>query len=336
MKKLLIIFFLSLLGTCPGWGDEIGDTLKDMGNSQIRDNARKMVQAGIPRDEALNLTRSMLQNQFRATYIIGIQNMLMKTKNANLPVEPLMNKAFEGMAKNMPDQMVFQAMQKTHSRHSFAHQKAQAISSNATDRNRLGQEIDKCMRAGLEKTDVDQIMAQLQTRARHMSQNSAVELGLHSFSAARTMARLGVPSSKATDVINNALQNQYTARQMMQVRNNFKTQSKHTSPNQLANQYAHGIDNGKKPDELGSPQNGTRTHGSSTSGSSGGSGPGGASGGSGENSGGSSGSNEGSSGNSGDAGNSSGGAGGSDAGSGGSSGGSDGGGGGTGGHSGKN
>ena len=178
------------------------------------------------------------------------------------------------------------------------------------------------MRAGLQNTNIDQIMAQLQTRTRQMTRNSAVELGMQSFLATRTMARLGVNAQTTIDVINNALKNQYTAQEMKQVRNNFKSQSKYTSPNQLANQYTQGLAVGKKPDALGSPQASGKKQSGASSGSDNSSGSSnGANGGSGGNSGGSGG---GSGGNGSGSGGSGGGSGGNSGGSGGSGGGSSG------------
>lgn len=87
------------------------------------------------------LTRSMLQHRFQEKNTIQAQNTLMETMRSGLPVDPVMNKAFEGMAKNKPDETIVQAMKKTQSRYAYAYRKAQEITTDEDSQNILGRSI---------------------------------------------------------------------------------------------------------------------------------------------------------------------------------------------------
>ncbi len=243
-----------MLWVCPVWADEIDDALPENTSLQIRNNTRQMVQTGISQDDATQLTRAMLQHRFQERHIIQAQNTLMETMQSGLPVEPVMNKAFEGMAKNQPDERIVQAMKMTQSRYAYAYRKARELTTDEETQNRLGLSIAQGMGAGLQDKDMEPVMAQLQTRIRQMSQNQADELCLQTFLTARVMARLGVDPDNVSDVVCQALQNQFTAREMQQLGSNFNSQSQQMSPNQLANQFAQKIGQDQKPGQSGSDQ----------------------------------------------------------------------------------
>ena len=281
MKKILLILMALMLWTSPGWADEIDDALPENTSLLIRNNTRRMVQTGIPKDDATQLTRSMLQHRFQEEYTIKAQNMLMETMQSGLPVDPVMNKAFEGLAKNKPDHTIVQAMAKTQSRYAYAYRKAQEVTTDKENRNSIGRSIADGMGAGLQDKDIEHIMAQLQIRARQMSQNKADELCLQTFLTARIMARLGVDPDNVSDVVSLALQKQFTAMEMQQFRSNFNNQSHQMSPNQLANQFAQKMSRGEKPANSGSSNENSTGQSGSNQGSGGGSGGTGGSGGAG-------------------------------------------------------
>jgi len=83
----------------------------------------------------------MLQHRFQEKNTIQAQNTLMETMRSGLPVDPVMNKAFEGMAKNKPDETIVQAMKKTQSRYAYAYRKAQEITTDEDSQNILGRSI---------------------------------------------------------------------------------------------------------------------------------------------------------------------------------------------------
>ena len=68
-------------------------------SEQIRAQSRAMTDAGIPDEEATKITRMMTQNRFQQKNILRAQQTLLNAMKNGLPIEPIMNKAYEGMAK---------------------------------------------------------------------------------------------------------------------------------------------------------------------------------------------------------------------------------------------
>jgi hypothetical protein len=269
MKKTLLILMALMLWICPVWADEIDDALPENTSLKIRNNTRQMVQAGMSQDDATQLTRSMLQHRFQEENTIQAQKTLMETLQSGLPVDPVMNKALEGMAKNKPDEAIVQAMKKTQSRFAYAYRKAQEITTDEDSQDILGHSIAQGMGAGLQDEDIDRVMAQLHTRTRQMSQNRAEDLCLQTFQAARVMARLGVDPDNVSHVVSQALQNRFTARQMRQLGEEFSNQSQQGSPNQLANQFAQQLGEGQNFGNSGSPNEDNGNNGEGNNGQSG-------------------------------------------------------------------
>ncbi len=254
MKKFILILIpmVLMIWACPVWADDIDDALPENTSLKIRNHTRQMVLTGISKDDATQFTRSLLQHRFQEKYTLQAQNILMQTMQSGLPVDPVMNKAFEGLAKNKPDETIVQAMKKTRSRYAYAYRKAQEVTPDQESQNTLGQSIAQGMRAGLRDKDIERVMAQLQTRTRQMSQNKAEELSLQTFLTASVMARLGVDPDNVSNVVSQALQNQFSAKEMQQLGATFNNQSHQTSPNQLANQFAQQISQGGNPADSGS------------------------------------------------------------------------------------
>jgi hypothetical protein len=177
----------------------------------------------------------------------------MNAQREGLPVGPIMNKAHEGMAKRVQDRNIVQAMESVRSRYAFAHQQANLITQNRAQMHLIGNTIVQGLAAGMNHEDVGRIMQSFQNRAQELSGADAEELARETFTAARTMARLGVSSELATDLVCQALQHRYSARQMKTMRNSFMTRARNANPTNLAKSYANAIKGGKGAESLGSP-----------------------------------------------------------------------------------
>jgi hypothetical protein len=307
MKKIFCLLLLgSILSAASSWGDEVDDGLQEKAGLQIRLSAKQMVQAGVPGEEAVKMTQRMMENRFQEEQMIRAHRTVMAALMEDLPEKPVMEKAYEGMVKNVPPEMVLQAMEKTRSRYAFAYRSAREISPQQSQVRTLGNAIAEGLSAGIAEHDVGRIMEQLRTRIRQKTAQKPGALAAETFLAARTMARLGVSSKAAVDVVCQALENHFSEREMNMLQHSFRNGSLKTNPEMLAHQYAGAISRGERGKGLESSMGGDR---------SGGVGRGGDSGSGQEGSGGSSG-------DSGGSGGSGGGSGGSDGGSGGGSGGS--------------
>ena len=284
MKKILLIILSIFFFASLAWGDEVDDGLSNMATEQIRVHTRAMINAGIPSDDAIKMTRMMIQNRFQQKNTLRAQQIVMDTAKKNLPIEPIMNKAFEGIAKNVHENQVIQAMEKTRNRYSYAYSHAREFTNKRGRTDNIGNAIAKGLAAGMTEKDIERTMERLRQRTRQMTRTRTEMLAKESFLALRTMARLGVSSKMAADTVCQALQQQYSAKEMKQMHHSFMTRSMSTNPAKLAYQYTHAIRKGVRAGNLdtnqtGKPTQNDHTRGSGSSDGSGGSGNSGGSGG---------------------------------------------------------
>ena len=277
MKKILLIILSIFFFASLAWGDEVDDGLSNMATEQIRIHTRAMINAGIPSDDAIKMTRMMIQNRFQQKNTLRAQQIVMDTAKKNLPIEPVMNKAFEGMAKNATENQVIQAMEKTRARYSYAYSHAREFTNKRGRTDNIGNAIAKGLAAGMTEKDIERTTERLRQRTRQMTRTRTEILAEESFLALRTMARLGVSSKMAADTVCQALQQQYSAKEMKQMHHSFMTRSMSTNPAKLAYQYTHAIRKGVRAGNLdtnptGKPTQNDHTRGSGSSDGSGGSG----------------------------------------------------------------
>ena len=251
MKKICIIVFAILCYTSVAFGDEVDRGLSNIATKQIMNSTRQMIRAGIESDEAVKMTRLMLENRFREENTLRAHKIIMNACKKGLPAEPIMNKAYEGIAKHIQPRNVIQAMEQTHSRYVFAYEKAGKLTQENTQMRHIGDTIAKGLAAGMAGEDVERIMNRLQQRIHVMTKNQANEFALETFTAARIMASRGVSSKAATDVVCQALQHQYSATEMKMMSKSFMNQSRHSEPNTLAKSYSEAIQMGRSAESLG-------------------------------------------------------------------------------------
>jgi hypothetical protein len=246
MKKLMVCLLMGVLFIGPAIADEVDNALAGM-DEAIKAQAREMIQAGINPEIAVGLTRSMVQQQFTHRQMKQTRQMVKEAAQKGLPVEPITNKAREGEAKQVPAERVVAAMNQVSQRYSRAYGYADRLGLKGQDRQQAGDRMAQGMAAGLDKAACDRIAEQLQDRTRNMDRTSARDLTLEALAAARDMARMGVSANQSADVVCQALQNNYQAEQMLQLRHQFRSQARNEDPQGLANRYTHAFQHGQDP-----------------------------------------------------------------------------------------
>jgi hypothetical protein len=324
--SVVSVLLVALFATA-ALGDAIDDSLPENSPAAVKDSTRQAIQNGLELQSVIKLTRAMQQNNFNEQQIQLTHALMIEAKNSEMPVQPLVNKAFEGMAKSVPPSLIVNALEMVQSRNALAFERAARLSSDKSRSDNLGRTLAAGLAAGLSKEDADKITEMAQQRAGSMNSGQAYSLALECYQTARDVSRLGVSSQAVTGMVTQALEKGFSHEDVRAMRSSFMMQAQHAEPQNLARGYTAAIEEGK----------GFQGGAGAAGGQSGGSGPGsggsgsGGSGGSGSGSGGSGGSGSGSGG-SGGSGSGSGGSGGSGSGSGGSGGSGPGGGGGGGGN----
>lgn len=281
MKKIFAIALALFLGISVAFADDVDEGLSSMAPEQVKSCVKQMIQLGVDSDHAIRITRNMLMNQFREEQILKAQRMIMNAKKEGLPVGPLMEKTYEGITKRVQAEKILQAMEKVRSRYRHAHRHANGLTQDKDERHRIRKIIAQCLAAGLNDKEVETITHKLQGRARDMTKAEARKLAGECFRAARDITRLGAASMAATDVVWQALDHRYDAKDMKAMRHSFITHMRHTSlATNLARSYANSISRGVRPEMLWSSSR-MEAAGTGISGGSRGSGGSGISGGSG-------------------------------------------------------
>jgi hypothetical protein len=272
-------FFVLLLASA-AFGDVVDDSLPADAPQAVKASARQAIQSELAQEDVVKLTRAMLQNKFDDQQIQVAHALMIEAKNSGMPVQPLINKAFEGMAKGVDPLLIVGAMETVQSRNSSAYRNAAKLSGNQFQIANLGRALAAAQTAGFSKEDADKLTQMLRQRAQSMPPDEAYSLALECFYAARDVSRLGVSSQAVTNMLAGALSKGFNHQDMRAMRNAFMTQAQKSQPQNLARRYAAAIQEGKGFQEgsgggEGSGGAGPGASGSGGSGSgSGGSGPG--------------------------------------------------------------
>ncbi|MEN8246230.1 MAG: hypothetical protein ABFS43_15175 [Thermodesulfobacteriota bacterium] len=279
-KKITYLMLAAIVFLTPVCFSAENTALSASDQAQVEAQVQEMNKSGVPAGPAQNMLTMMHQHQFSDENIVRAQQEVMNCAKNELPTEPVMSKAMEGIAKNASEQQVITAMQTVHSRYAHAHQMAQTLSSDQTTVDNMTHSIADSLAAGMKVQDMETVMLQLQNQQNTQTMNKSEEdkLAIQTMQTTRTMARLGIQSSDVSDTVCQALQNNYSYQEMAQLRHQMANQIHQALPQQIAHQHANAI--GK-----GGTQGGSNAGGQGPGGSGGG--PGDAAGGNGSGSGGS-------------------------------------------------
>ncbi|MBW2636428.1 MAG: hypothetical protein JRC86_02680, partial [Deltaproteobacteria bacterium] len=251
MKKIIAIgciLLFSLFSATAVLADEVEDTLAGLANEQVMTSTRQMIQNGINSDDAIGMTKMMLQKEFSSQQTLQAQEMLMEAVQSGLPAESLMNKVNEGMAKKIQSGPLLKAMGKVQARYSFAYNHARQLAKEPEEISELGDLMADSLAAGFEREDMEPIMDRLMTRTMERKGVEDDGLATEVCTTLRDMARLGVSSDAITDVVSEALSQNYTAQEMEALRETFMNAAKKGSPEDMAKTYATKMRQSESPE----------------------------------------------------------------------------------------
>lgn len=281
MKKIGLAACILLLATAIAGADEVDQALSGIAPQAVVQGTRELIQSGLAAESAIAVTRAMLQNGFDAQQVAAAQRVLREAQNQGLPPDPVIDKAFEGMAKRVQADRIVHAMNTVRERYDVAHRQAERLTDSKSALNQMAHVIAAGLAAGLTAQSVESVTEKLLQRARTMKTGPLEALALETFQTARDMARLGVSPSQTAALLGQALRRQFSAGQMQNMRTAFKNDARTTAPAELAVRYGRSIEQGKSFEGPAGGQTGAGRGAGSAGGSdsgSNGSGPGSGSG----------------------------------------------------------
>jgi hypothetical protein len=227
MKKVYIICMAIFFCAAVASADPVDEGLPKTATQQIKNSTRQMINQSFNSEHVIDMTRQMLANNFSQQQVLQAHGILMSAQKQGLQTEPIMNKAFEGLAKQVKAKMVVQAMEQVQSRNAFASKQAKIITNDRAKANQMAAILAGSMAAGMTHEDAGRIMQALQERTQTMTKTRAENLALQTFMTTRTMSRLGMQSKSVGNSVCQALQQGYSAQEMHNMQNTIMEKSKY-------------------------------------------------------------------------------------------------------------
>jgi hypothetical protein len=248
VKRIFIctlVFSLSLFQALAlAWAD---DPVSQQTRTQYSAELRQMVDMGVPETVA-----NKMQSRFEASQMVQVQSILQTAKAQGLPIEPLADKALEGIAKKVPADRIVKAMEQVQSRYAAAMADAQEITPTQARQRSLSRTMAQAMSAGMQPEEIEAIADRLRTRERTMTRDECDQLAETTFTAARDMVRMGASAAVVADTINMAIEEGYTADQMQHIRSQFMHQAQQIDADMVANQFRERVRTGQDVGDDGS------------------------------------------------------------------------------------
>ena len=116
MKKIFFLAILVVIQTSIALADEVEQGLMSSASDQIKASARQVIRAGADSSSVIDVTYVMLQNNFKSEQILRAHEIITKMHREGLPLQPIVNKLFEGIAKQVPPANILNAMDAVRSR----------------------------------------------------------------------------------------------------------------------------------------------------------------------------------------------------------------------------
>ena len=250
MKKGIIITVCILLVSSSSFAVD----LQDDGSTQHQSQARATIQSQerIDPDSTPAVLQAMQRYQFRHENTLHVRNMIQDAQQKGLPASPITDKVYEGIAKNIDEDRIIQAVERVSERYENAYRQANTLSTDKEQARQLGQTIAEAYTAGLKEEDCARIITQLQTRTRTINQQESKELTMQTMATARIMARRNVQSTTISDVLENALQHSYQAHEVHTLQTAFVKKARYGSPEDVAREFYGDISHDVTASDLGS------------------------------------------------------------------------------------
>lgn len=248
MKTSIAVIIVSLFIAIQHGSAESSDSGEAF---SAKEQVRLVHQPGVTPDGTEELIRVMKTNRFTLTNIREIQQRIRDLDEQDIPVEPLMSKVHEGLAKDIEPQRIVTATERVQQRYEYAYREARKFGLDETKTDTIGDITAKTLAAGLKVKECDQIMEQLRIRTRVMEQDQACSLITETLKTGRIMAHRDVDSTMVAELLTTALRYSYNADDVVVMRQTFMKTIRARNAEMVAQHFSYNISNGIKAGQLG-------------------------------------------------------------------------------------
>lgn len=213
--------------------------------------AREMTAAGVPVEEARQLAGAMIANRFEPDGMLRAQAIVVEAHRQGLPVRPVIHKALEGMAKQVPPERILLAMQAVTARYAFAYDRARSLSLPKDQVETMGNLLAESLAAGLEEPDADRLIQRLRESSGKTGAGGKERLAAACLAMLRDMTRLGAGSELSTAVVSEALARGFDVNDIAGMHQSMLAQAQSRPAQEIAQQFAQGLQQGQAPHGAG-------------------------------------------------------------------------------------
>ena len=205
--------------------------------------------AGLREADVAHLVGDMAEARFSAMQFAQIDRQFQQAQGEREAQQAMIGKVREGLAKQVGPEAIVSAV--THVRERYMHALQMATSLAKEKPEALERRFAEAMSSGLKPQDADIIAHALQER---MQRDPSAQQGLlnQTMVTSRDMVRMGVSSTLTTEVVLEALAQNYNAASMELLRSTFDARKNRDNMNVVARQLGTAIQQGIEAKELGS------------------------------------------------------------------------------------
>ncbi len=255
MKIKLLLFLFILLNSAAAFCGDIEINLPNTATQPIISSTKAVIASGINSNDVIDLTNRMLEHNFSEEDQLEVHQILINSQKENIPIEPIINKANEGIAKKIASKNIIQAIKKVQNRHVFASKQAKIITEDKNEADFLSNTIVEGLSAGINDNDINKTVQVLRQKTKHLNKAQVKELSIETFQTTKFMARLGVGSPDATEIVCEGLKQGYSARDFNKLRSFFQIEVQRGNPSVIAEKYRKRIKKGIYPEQISSENN---------------------------------------------------------------------------------
>ena len=221
--------------------------------AHVKERTREMIRAGIDTEDAFQLIQSMHANRFEAEQMLKAQSIVLEAQVTGLPSRPVINRALEGVAKQVPPERTLQAMETVRSRYAFAYGQARLLVDQKDDGARLGNMLAESLAAGFHEEDASHMVSRLQEHSPQLSKDQLNQLAAACLAMLRDMSRLGVSSNLSAQVISEAISMGFSTNDIASMHQSMLAQAQTHSAQSVAQGFAQAMQQGQASHGMSSP-----------------------------------------------------------------------------------
>jgi hypothetical protein len=229
VKRIIICTLVFLFYFAQAWANEpVSEQTRTRQSAELR----QLLDMGVPEPVAVKML-----SRFETSQMLQVRRIVQAAESQGLPIEPLADKAVEGIAKNISADRIVQAMEQVRSRYAEAVAEAREITPTRARQQILTRTMAQAMSAGMQPDEIEAIAGHLRSRGRTMTRDECDQLAETTYTAARDMIRMGASGEVVADTINQALDDGYSAAQMQRMRSQFMHQAQQADADMVAHQF---------------------------------------------------------------------------------------------------